>query len=105
MNSEEILKKLIEGKKTSEDSKLIGVASMVTATRAKELADASIFLAKTTQESAVLLAKTTEASALQLKKSSEISVRRMEILTIAVIAVGLVQTIIAVVALLISLRL
>jgi hypothetical protein len=96
MNSEEILKKLIEGKQASKDTQLIGVASLVTANRAKELTDASILLAKTTQESAVLLAKTTQESAEQVRKSNEISVRRMEILTVAVIVVGLVPAIIAI---------
>jgi hypothetical protein len=63
MNPEEILKKLIEGGRSSEDSKLIGAASLVTAHRAKKLTDASMLLAKTTEASAKLLAKTTEASA------------------------------------------
>lgn len=105
MTPEEILKKLIDGKHSSEDSKLLGAASLVTATRARELTDASILLAKTTQESAELLARTTEASAAQVRKSNEISVRRMEILTIAVIMVGLIPAIIAIIDLVIRLRL
>lgn len=99
MSPEEILKKLIDGAQSSEDSKLIGAASLVTANRAKELADASILLAKTTQDSAELLAKTTKESAEQVRKSNEISVRRMEKLTIAVIAVGLIPAIIALIEL------
>lgn len=94
MTPEEILKKLIEGGKSSEDSKLLGAASLVTANRAKELTDASMLLAKTTEASAEVLAKTTE-----------ISVRQMNRLTVVLVVLGLVQTIIAVVALFISLRL
>ena len=105
MTPEEILKKLIEKKGSSEDSQLLGAASLVTANRAKELSDASIFLAKTTQASAELLAKTTRESAEQVRKSSEISVRQMKTMTIVLIAVGLLQVLIAVVAVLVSLRL
>ncbi len=105
LTPEEILRKLLEGNQSSEDSKLMGAASLVTASRAKELADASILLAKTTQESAELLAKTTEASAEQLRKSSEISVKQMELLTKALIVVGIVQIVIAMVAVFISLHL
>lgn len=68
----------------------------------KELADANILLAKTTQASAELLAKTTQtsaellakitqASADQLRKSSEISTKMMNRLTIILVAVGLIQ--------------
>jgi len=104
MTPEDILKKLIEGGPSSEDSKLIGAASLVTANRAKELTDASMLLAKTTKESAELLAKTTKESAEQLKKSSEISEKQMKLLTVVLVVVGVVQTIIAVVALFISLK-
>ncbi len=105
MIPEEILKKLLEGAQSSEDSKLIGAASLVTANRAKELTDASLLLAKTTKESAELLARTTKESADQLKKSSETSEKQMKLLTVVLVVVGLVQTIIAVAALFISLRL
>ena len=105
MSPEEILKKLIEGKQASKDSQLLGAASLVTANRAKELTDASVVLAKKTQESAELLAKTTEESAEQLRKSTERSVRYMNRLTIVLVVVGLIQTMLAVAALLISLRL
>lgn len=97
MNPEEILKKLIEGAPSSEESKLIGAASLVAANRAKELSDASVFLAKTTQESAELLAKTTKESAEQLRKSSEISEKQMKLLTVVLIAVGFIQIGIAVI--------
>lgn len=102
MNPEDILKKLIEGAQSSEDSKLLGAASLVTANRAKELTDASMLLAKTTQESAEFLAKTTQESALQVRTSNEVSVKRMEILTVAVIVVGLIPAIIAIVELFIG---
>ena len=102
MTPEEILKKLIEGGPSSEDSKLLGAASLVTANRTKELTDASVLLAKTTRESAELLAKTTRESAEQLKKSNETFERRMKSLTVVLIVLGVVQTLIAVVALLIK---
>jgi hypothetical protein len=104
MGPEEILKKLIEGAQSSDDSKLLGAASLVTATRTKELTDASILLAKTTQESAEFLAKTTQESALQVRKSNEASVRRMELLTIIVIVVGLIPAMISVIDLFLRLR-
>ncbi|MDO8516234.1 MAG: hypothetical protein Q7S28_03225 [bacterium] len=102
MTPEDILKKLIEGAQSSEESKLIGAASLVTANRAKELSDASVFLAKTTQESAELLAKTTKESAEQVRKSNEVSVKRMELLTVAVITVGLIPAIIDIIHLFIK---
>jgi hypothetical protein len=67
MNPKETLKQLLERKRSSEDSQLLGAASLVTATGAKEFSDAS-----------VLLAKTTRASAGQLRKDSEISVRQIK---------------------------
>jgi hypothetical protein len=105
MTPEEILKKLIERGPSSDDSKLLGAASLVTATRAKELTDASVFLAKTTKDSAELLAKTTEESALQLRRSNKISEGQMKLLTIVLVVVSIVQTIIAIVAVVISLKL
>ena len=105
MTPEDILKKLIEGGPSSDDSKLLGAASLVTANRAKELTDASVLLAKTTKESAELLARTTEASAEQLRKSNKISAEQMKLLTIVLVVVSFVQTIIAIAALLISLKL
>jgi hypothetical protein len=104
MSPEEILKKLIEGKQSSKDSQLLGAASLVTANRAKELSDASVLLARTTQESAELLAKTTLESAEQVRKSSEVSVRQMKILTIVLVVIGLLQTFIATAAMLVSMR-
>jgi len=105
MTPEDILKKLIEKGSSSHDSKLLGAASLVTANRAKELTDASVFLAKTTKDSAELLARTTEESASQLRKSNKISEGQMKLLTIVLVIVSIVQTIIAVVAVVISLRL
>ena len=105
MSPEEILKKLIEGKQSSKDSQLLGAASLVTANRAKELSDASVLLATTTQASAELLAKTTRESAEQVRKSSEISVRQMKVLTIVLVIIGLLQTFIAIAAMLVSMRL
>jgi hypothetical protein len=105
MSPEEILKKLIEGKKGSQDTQLLGAASLVTATRAKELSDASVLLANKTQESAELLAKTTWESAEQVRKSSEISVRQMKVLTIVLVVIGLLQTLIAAAAMVVGLRL
>ena len=105
MTPEEILKKLIEGGPSSDDSKLLGAASLVTATRAKELTDASVLLAKTTKESAELLAKTTEASAQHLRRSNEISEKQMKLLTIVMIVIGCVQAVVAILAIFISVRL
>ena len=105
MTPEEILKKLIERKRSSEDTQLLGAASLVTAVRAKELSDASVLLAETTRASAELLAKTTRESAEQLRKSSEVSVRQMKAMTIVLIIVGLLQMFIAAAAVLVSLRL
>ena len=104
MSPEEILKKLLEGKKASQDTQLLGAASLVTANRAKELSDASVLLAETTQASAKLLAKTTRESAKQVRKSSEVSVRQMKILTIVLVVIGLLQTCIATAAMLVSMR-
>jgi len=104
MSPEEILKQLIEGKKSSGDAQILGAASLVTANRAKELSDASVLLARTTQASAELLAKTTRESAEQVRKSSEISVRQMKILTIVLVAIGLVQTCIAIAAMVVSMH-
>ena len=105
MTPEDILKKLLEGGPSSDDSKLIGAASLVTANRAKELTDASMLLAKTTKESAEFLANTTKESAEQLRKSSEISEKQMKLLTIVLVVVSFVQTLIAIVAVVISLKL
>ena len=73
MDPEEVLKKHIEGKQAVEEGKLFAAASLVSANKTKELVDASMLLAKTTQASAELLAKTTQASAEQLGKSNETS--------------------------------
>ncbi|MEK7608695.1 MAG: hypothetical protein AAB495_03900 [Patescibacteria group bacterium] len=94
MTPEEILQKHIEGKPSIEDSKLLAAASLITATRTKDLADAS-----------VLLAKTTQISAEELSKSNDASIRWMKWLTVVLIVVGVMQTAIAVIALFISLRL
>lgn len=105
MDPEEILKKLIERKRSSEDTQLLGAASLVTATRAKELSDASVVLAKTTQASAELLAKTTRESAEELRRSSAVSVKQMRVLTIVLVVIGLLQTLLAAAAIIVSMRL
>jgi hypothetical protein len=102
MDPEEILKKLIERKRSSEDSQLLGAASLVTAKRARELSDASILLAETTQASAELLAKTTRESAEELRRSSDITVKQMRLLTIVLVVIGLLQTLLAVVAIVVG---
>jgi hypothetical protein len=104
MDPEEILKKLIERKRSSEDSQLLGAASLVTAKRAKELSDASILLAETTRVSAELLAITTKESADELRRSSEISVRQMRVLTIVLVVIGLLQTLLAAAAIIVGMR-
>lgn len=74
-----------------------------------DLAEANIQLAKTTQASAELLAKTTQASAEllakitqesadQLRKSNELSTKMINRLTIILVAVGLIQIALTVIA-------
>jgi hypothetical protein len=74
-----------------------------------DLAEANILLAKTTQASAELLAKTTQASAEllakitqesadQLRKSNELSTKMINRLTIILVAVGLVQIAVTLIA-------
>ena len=72
---------------------------------AEKAVDASTLLAEKTQESAELLAVTTKEAAEELSKNKEISVKWMMWMTIALIAVGFVQIVIAMVALFIGLRL
>jgi hypothetical protein len=105
MDPEEILKKLIERKRSSEDSQILGAASLVTANRAKDILDASILLAETTHASAELLAKTTRESAEELRRSSKISVRQMNLLTIVLVVIGILQTFLAAAAVFFSMRL
>jgi len=77
MDPEEVLKKHIEGKQAVEEGKLFAAASLVSANKTKELVDASMLLAKTTQASAELLAKTTQASAELLAKTTQASAEQL----------------------------
>lgn len=126
MEPEELLQKHMAGRRV-EDSKLLAASSLVTANRTKELTEASLLLAKTTQvsgellatttrtsaellakttrASAELLAKTTQAAAEELSRSSKIAEMRMKWLTIVLIVVGIIQIGIAVIALFTGLRL
>jgi hypothetical protein len=110
MNIEETLKKYIEAKKLLEDNDLLVATGLVTIDGSKELREAELLLAKTTQISADLLAettqisadflaKTTQKSADDLRESNKISVEWMQRLTIALLAVGLIQIIVAVITL------
>jgi len=112
-NPEEMLRKLIAGGHPTEDGRLLAATSLVNAVKTKELADASILLAETTQSSATLLAKTTKESAELLAKTTkesaedlnrlnEISVRQMKWLTLVLVAVGITQLILAGLTLIVS---
>jgi hypothetical protein len=116
MTPEELLRKRIAGGHPTEDGRLLVAASLVNAEKTKELANASILLAQTTQTSAESLAKTTKASAELLAKTTkesaealnklnEISVRQMRWLTLVLVAVGFTQIILAVLTLIVSWRL
>lgn len=111
MNLEEIIKKYIEAKELMEGNDLLVAAGFVTVNGNEELREAELLLAKTTkasadvlarttQVSADLLAKTTEKSAEEIKIINEISVKWMKWLTVALIIVGFIQILIAIVTLL-----
>lgn len=110
MELEEILKKYIEAKELLEGNELLVATGLVNLDGSKDLKAADALLAKTTKADADLLAKTTKAdaeilaqaterAASELRKSNERSVRWMTWLTIAMLTVGLIQIIIAVVPL------
>lgn len=99
INPEDILKKHIEGKKPVDDSKILAATSLITINTTREIVDASTLLAKTTQASAELLASTTRVSAEQLAETTKTSARLLTWLTLALIAVGIIQIVIAIVAL------
>ena len=111
MSLEETLKEYIAVKKSMEGSDLLVEAGLVTLDGNKEFREAELLLARTTQVSADLLAettqlsadllaKTTQESADDLRKCNKISVEWMQKLTIALIAVGIIQLIVAVITLL-----
>lgn len=108
MELEEILKKYIEAKKLLEDNELLVATGLVDLGESKnsKAADALLakatkadanLLAKTTKSDAEVLAKATESAADQLRISNEKSVRWMTWLTVAILTVGLIQIIIAVI--------
>ena len=108
MELEEILKKYTEAKKLLESNDLLVASGLVYIDGSEELKMADALLAKTTKADADLLAKTTKAdaevlaqsterAAAELRKSNEKSVRWMTWLTIAMLTVGLIQIIIAVI--------
>jgi hypothetical protein len=111
MSLEETLKKYIEAKKLLEDNGLLVEAGLVAVDGNKELKEAELLLAETTKISADLLAETTKISADllakttlesadELRKNNKISVEWMQRLTIALLVVGLIQIIVAVITLL-----
>jgi len=119
MELEEILKKYIEAKKLLESSELLVATGFLDLGESKNSksadallakatkADADLLakatksdaevLAKATKSDAEVLAKATETAADQLRISNEKSVRWMTWLTVAMLMVGLIQIIIAVV--------
>ena len=108
MELEEILKKYIEAKELLEDNELLVATGLVDfgESRNSKVADALLakatkadadLLAKVTKSDAEVLAKATETAADQLRKSNERSVRWMTWLTIAMLTVGFIQIIIAVI--------
>lgn len=121
MELEEILKKYIEVKKMLENNELMVASGLIKLDGNKDSRAAIELLAKTTKADAEILAQTTksEASLLakatkadaevlarathtaadQLRISNESSVKWMTWLTIAILTVGLIQIIIAVIPL------
>ena len=119
MEIEEILKKYIEAKKLLEDNELLVATGLVGSGENKNSRAADALLAKATKADADLLAKTTkadadllaevtksdaevlakatESAAEQLRISNEKSVKWMTWLTVAMLTVGLIQIIIAVI--------
>ena len=109
MEIEEILKKYIEAKRMLESNALLVETGLVYIDGSRELKAADALLAKTTKADADLLAKTTKAdaeilaqaterAAEQLRLSNERSVKWMTWLTVAMLTVGLIQIVIAVIA-------
>ena len=107
MELEEILKKYIEAKKLIEGNELLVATGLFDSGESKDTKAADALLAKTTKADADLLAKTTkadaevlakatESAADQLRISNEKSVRWMTWLTVAMLTVGLIQIVIAV---------
>ena len=119
MELEEILKKYIEAKKLLESSDLLVATGLIDVgenknSKAADLllaravkADADLLakttkadadlLAEVTKSDAEVLAKATESAADQLRISNEKSVRWMTWLTVAMLTVGLIQIVIAVI--------
>jgi hypothetical protein len=119
MEIEEILKKYIEAKKLLEDNELLAATGLVGFGTNKDSRAADALLAKATKADAEVLAKTTkadadllaevtkseaevlakatESAAEQLRISNEKSVRWMTWLTVAMLTVGLIQIIIAII--------
>ena len=119
MEIEEILKKYIEAKKLLEGNELLVETGLVDfgESRNSKAADALLakatkadadllakttksdadLLAKVTKSDADVLAKATESAAEQLRVSNERSVRWMTWLTVAMLTVGLIQIIIAII--------
>ena len=119
MELEEILKKYIEAKKLLEGNELLVATGFLDLGESKnsKVADALLaeaikadadllakttkadadLLARVTKSDAEVLAKATETAADQLRISNEKSIRWMTWLTFAMITVGLIQIIIAVI--------
>ncbi len=97
---------------SSEADKLSAVETLIDADITKEVAASTLLaettqasaelLAETTKSSAKLLAKTTARSADDLSKSNAISVRWMQWMTIALLVVGFIQIVVALVPLFVN---
>lgn len=109
MEIEGLLRKYLEVKKMLEANELLVATGLVSPDGSRDLKVADALLAKTTKADADLLAQTTKAdaemlakatevAAEQLRKSNEKSVRWMTWLTIAMLTVGLIQIIIAIIS-------
>ncbi|MDO8486143.1 MAG: hypothetical protein Q7S77_00365 [Candidatus Staskawiczbacteria bacterium] len=119
MSLEEILQKYIEAKKLLESNELLVATGLINLGESKDSKAANALLAKVTKADADLLAKTTKAdanllaevtksdaevlakttetAANQLRISNEKSVKWMTWLTVAILTVGLIQIVIAVI--------
>ena len=108
MELEEILRKYVEAKELLESNELLMATGFLDLGKSKGSKAADYLLAKTTKADADLLAevtkydaevlaKATESAANQLRMSNEISVRWMTWLTAAMLTVGLIQIVIAVI--------
>ena len=109
MELEDILKNYIEAKNLLETSDLLLEAGLVSVNEKKDFKAADALLAKTTKADADLLAKTTKAdaeilaqateiAASELRRSNEKSLRWMTIMTMAMLAVGFIQIMVAALA-------